>query len=228
MNAPTLLESVQALLERTYRIRSGVREIGCFVIGDVGYRELYRDAAHGGVGTDPGRDGSGARTLVRETNEGVRACIYYPDAMIRCLEAHPPHRGLCDENVDAFAVFVEEADHLLCIAERARDDRPVSLFELELHANVSKELVLARYLAGRAPRLDPRRRAWLRYHLFHKGTAADIDPAVRARYDDASRFALRFLEAAGRMARTQRLEALRQFHAAGAQRKLELIGRLAR
>jgi hypothetical protein len=227
MSAPTLLESVQLLLERTYRIRSGLGEIGRFVIGDAGFRELYRDGEHDGVGTDPGRDGSGARTLVRETDEGVRACIYYPDAMIRCLEAHPPHRGLGDENVDAFAVFVEEADHLLCIAERARDGRPVSLFELELHANVSKELVLARYLAGQATRLDERRRAWLRYHLFHKGSAADTDPAVRARYDDAARFALRFLEAAGRLVRAERLETLRRFHAAGAQHKLELIGKLA-
>ena len=37
----SLLESVKALLERTYRMRSGVRDLGPFVIGDLGYRVLY-------------------------------------------------------------------------------------------------------------------------------------------------------------------------------------------
>ena len=32
----SLLESVRGLIERTYRIRSGLTEIGPFVIGDLG------------------------------------------------------------------------------------------------------------------------------------------------------------------------------------------------
>jgi hypothetical protein len=227
VSAPSLLDSVQGLLERTYRIRSGVVEIGRFVIGDAGYRTLYREGTSESVGTDPGGDGEGARTLVRETREGLRACIYYPDAMIRRLETHPPNHGLTDDNVDAFAVFVEEADHLLCIAERARDGRPVTLFELELHANVSKHLVLARFLAGSSSRLDARRRAWLRYHLFYKGAHSDADTSVRARYTDAARWAVRFLDSTSGLRRPARLEVLRGFHAASVHRKLELITRLA-
>ena len=65
------------------------------------------------------RRAAGARTLVRETREGLRACIYYPDGMIRRLELFPPQRGLGDENVDAFADLVEELDHLLLLAERS-------------------------------------------------------------------------------------------------------------
>ena len=91
---------------------------------------------------------SGARTLVRETDEGLRASIYYPDRLIRVLEQHPPQHGLCDANVDAFATLVEELDHFLMIVARARSGRPLTLFELELHANVSKHLVLSRFLAG--------------------------------------------------------------------------------
>ena len=37
----TLLETVRGLLERTYRIRTGLANLGSFVIGDLGYRELY-------------------------------------------------------------------------------------------------------------------------------------------------------------------------------------------
>ena len=59
------------------------------------------------------------------------------------------------------------------------------MFELELHANVSKHLVLARFLAGsgRAARSSAAARAWLRWHLFHKGNAQrTTEPDVRARY----------------------------------------------
>ena len=170
MNASrSLLEVVQALLERTYRMSTGVREIGSFVIGDSGYRSLY------GAGSVPewsagSPDGEGARTLVRETEEGVRACIYYPDALIRQLESHPPQEGLLDENVDPFATLVEEVDHLLCIAERTLEARPLTMFELELHANVSKHLVLTRFLSGSGRALEAPAARVAAWHLFHKGT----------------------------------------------------------
>ncbi|MBZ5637364.1 MAG: hypothetical protein LAO51_01260 [Acidobacteriia bacterium] len=225
--AVSLLETVQALLERTYRMRTGLSEVGRFVIGDEGYRRLYRDLEIvTTAGTAPGEK-IGARTLVRETPEGIRACIYYPDDLIRCLESHPPQRGLREANVDAFAALVEELDHLLCIAERARDDRPLTLLELELHANVSKHLVLARFLSAPGRPLDERRRVWLSYQLFHKGTFRDEDVDARARYRDAARFALRLLETLMRLPPAGRIEILRRFHAATASAKLELILGLA-
>ena len=223
----SLLETVQTLLERTYRMQTGLVEVGRFVIGDAGYRCLYREIETvDSAGTIPG-GGVGAKTLVRETPEGIRACIYYPDELIRCLESHPPQDGLRDANVDAFAALVEELDHLLCIAERARTDRPLTLFELELHANVSKHLVLARYLSGPGRPLDERRRVWLRYQLFHKGTYWDDDEATQSRYRDAARWALRLLEALPLLPRGGRIEFLRLFHKATAPAKLELIGGLA-
>jgi hypothetical protein len=223
----SLLETVQTLLERTYRMQTGLVEVGRFVIGDAGYRRLYRElGTAGSAGTIPS-GGVGAKTLVRETPEGIRACIYYPDDLIRCLESHPPQNGLRDANVEAFAALVEELDHLLCIAERARIDRPLTLFELELHADVSKDLVLARFLSGPGRPLDERHRVWLRYQLFHKGTFRDDDEATQSRYRDAARWALRLLEALPRLPRGGRIELLRRFHAAAAPAKLELIGDLA-
>jgi hypothetical protein len=217
----TLLERVQGLLERTYDMEAVIEDVGRFVIGDVGYRRFYGDGA--GLARVASPAESDAKTLVRETGGGLRLCVYYPDALIRCLELHPPDRGLRDANVDAFAILVEELDHLLCIAERAVLTRPLSLFELELHANVSKYLVLARFLVGRVPRIGPRRRAWLRYHLFDKGVYRDEDPRVRARYRDAARWASRFLESLGRLRPAERIASLRGFHRAGASGKLELI-----
>ena len=225
MSGPSLIEAVQGLLERTYRMSRVVDDVGRFLIGDRGYRQLY-DGREVIAGADPAT-GSAARTLVRETGSEVRACIYLPDALVETLEAHPPQRGLDELNVDAFAVLVEELDHLLCIAERAREGRAVTLFELELHANVSKHLVLSRFLAGARRALDPGRRTWLRFHLFHKGSLAGDHPEATRRYRDAARWALRLLDGLEGKTRDQRIETLRRFHGAPLERKLELIRGIA-
>jgi len=214
-----LLDELCGLLRRTYALTAPLLPIGQYVIGDAGLRALYpkdEQAARSEAG-------AGARLLVRETATGVRACIYYPDSMIRRLEEKPPQRGLDDDNVDAFAVLVEELDHLLVAAERAHAGRGVSLLELELQANVSKDLVLSRFLARRGGRLDRDRRAWLRNHLFHARTFCDDDPGTRNRYDEASRFALRFLQLMEQLPVARRLETLRRFHRASLAGKMEMI-----
>jgi hypothetical protein len=216
-----LLEAVRGLLERTYRMECGLGELGPFVIGDAGYRALY---GSGPAPASAGAEASGARTLVRETADGVRARIYLPDGLIERLERFPPQRGVGSHNVEAFAVFVEEIDHLLMIAERTRQQRPVSLFELELHANVSKHLVVARFLAASRGRLGPRERIWLRRALFGSARYAEEEPAVRSRYRDAARFAVRLLDALAALGGPARLALLRRFHVAGVAGKLELIG----
>lgn len=218
----SLLESVQGLLERTYRM-SPLSGIARFVVGDVGYRRFY-----GGVDAlaGPASAAHGARVLVRETGDGVRASLYLPDDLVRALEASPPQRGLNDSNVDAFATLVEETDHLLCIAERTAERREVSCFELELHADVSKYLVLSRFLSPRRDRVGERRKIWLKWHLFEKARFDDEDPVVRRRYHDASRWAMRLLRALERRRAAERVELLRRFHAASASAKLELIARV--
>lgn len=219
MSGRPLLAVVQGLLERTYGVSFPAGDVSHFVIGDAGYRALY---ARADVRTVAGATAGGARTLVRETDEGVRASLYLPDALVATLESHPPQRGLGEENVDAFGVLVEEVDHLLLLAERVGQGRPCTLLEMELHANVSKELVLARFLAGRRPRLTPRERLWLRWHLFHKPEWDDPEPAVRERYRDAARFGLRFLERLDGRSAPARVRALRRFHAADLDGKLAM------
>lgn len=221
---PSLLDTVHGLLRRTYELRAAPLELTRFVIGDRGYAMLYGGERFRSIRT---LSALGARTLVRETPDGIRATVYYPDAMIRQLERHPPQHGLSEANVDAFAVLVEELDHLLVIAERARADRPVTLFELELHANVSKHLVLSRFLAGSARRLDPAKRAWLRHHLFDGVRYSDSDPAVRRRYREAARWAVRLVDELPAVPPRRRLDTLRRFHRTSAAETLGLIRDMA-
>lgn len=219
MSAAPLLTVVQGLLERTYGVTFPAGDLARFVIGDAGYRILYGSAD---IRTVAGSSAAGARTLVRETEQGVRAALYLPDALVATLEAHPPQCGVGEENVDAFGVLVEEVDHLLVLAERVGEGRPCTLLEMELHANVSKDLVLARYLAGGRPRLTAKERLWLRWHLFHKPEWDENEPEVRDRYRDAARFGLRFLERLEGRPPAARLRALRRFHAADLDGKLAM------
>ncbi len=224
--AVPLLEQVRRLLERTYGMRPGISDLSPFVIGDHGLAVLY-----GAGGSTIESVGAGARTgprtLVRESAGSVRVSVYYPDEMIARLEAHPPQDGLDDTNVDDFAALVEELDHLLLLGERVRGGRAVSLFELELHANVSKHLVLARFLAGQRGRLGDHRRTWLRHQLFEKHRFTDARPAVRRRYEDAGRWAVRFLDRLAAAVAERRLGLLREFHRASAEAKVALVERLS-
>jgi hypothetical protein len=217
---------VRGLIERTYRIRSGLTEVGSFVIGDLGLRRFYTSSRDGhDIGS---ADGQGARTLVRETERGVVACIYFPDAMIRQLEAYPPQCGVREENQAAFSIFVEEIDHLLVLAERSRREQPVSLFELELHANVSKYFVLARFLAGSSNDLCSDRRIWLRRRLFDEVRFCDDASEVRRRYHDAARSAVQLIDGLRALEPAERVAALRRFHAVGVADKLRLISEIGR
>ena len=147
----SLLESIQGLIERTYDMRPGLPDVARFIIGDRGYRALYAEGRTSAALA--GSAETGARTIVRETREGLRACVYYPDALIHQLERHPPSRGVGDENVEAFATLVEELDHLLLLAERARHDRPLKL-ELFGHGGRVQPSGTAERKDGEFPRVE--------------------------------------------------------------------------
>ena len=87
--------------------------------------------------------------------------------------------------------------------------------------------MLTRFLAGRAGRVDQAERTWLRARLFDRGRFVDEDPAVRTRYRDAEKWAVRLLDRILTLPVEARISTLRCFHAADAPGKLELIGKLA-
>jgi hypothetical protein len=131
--------------------------------------------------------------LVRPFGGVTQAALYYPDALVRHLEIHDPRRGLGDQNIDAFATFAEELDHLLTLASRSAAGRTVTLLELELHAAVTKYLVVIHFLG----RLTGRRRVaelhrlWARHHLFEKYAPGGGEEGDR--YRTAARLAGRYV-----------------------------------
>ncbi len=222
----SLLEVLQGVIERTYDLRTGVTDIGRFVIGDEGFRRHYGrlDAAGlirskvappgAGIRLAAGARGGDARVLVRPRAAGLGISLYYPDSLVRCLERIDPTRRINDDNVDAFNTLVEELDHFLVLADRWRSGGVVSLLDLELHANVTKYLVLKMFVAKmrRVRRLTDGDVAWVRRRVFDAGEFVDPDPEVRARYRDAARLAARYTGALESMPVARRVTALRRFH----------------
>lgn len=231
----SLIEALQRIIERTYDLKTGVSDIGRFIIGDEGYRRIK--APGSGSVIDKlkqhqvlsGGAGEGARTLVRPTDEGLVLSVYYPDDLVECLETHNPTRYLDDRNIDAFAVLVEELDHFLVIAERYRSRGVMSLLDLELHANVTKYLMLAMF-AGKhrgTGRLSESDRAWIRFHLFDKAEFCEPDEDVRSRYREAVKLAARYTGSLDAMPREMRPAELKRFHRMAPQTKIAHIGTAA-
>jgi hypothetical protein len=172
-SAPSLLEQVRGLIERTYDHQTGLGPLAPFIIGDQGYRRVCaaRNIVRRVESAAGAAEGGGAQLLLSREADGTwRAAVYFPDELIAELEAHPPTRRIDTLNVAAFAAFIEEIDHLLLVAARIRGGPDLSLLELELHANVTKELVVRHFL-DRSPAAAGRDRlpvAWVRHHLFLK------------------------------------------------------------
>jgi len=226
MRAVALLVRLQHLIENTYDLDTGVEDLTPFIIGDEGYGRFY--AGRAAVDKVSSAAPSQARTLLRQSEGALRLAIYYPDNLVAHLEAQNPSAFLSDSNVDAFAVLVEELDHFLTLADRHRTGAATSLLELELHANVTKELTLELFVAkmlGRR-RLGDGERAWVRHHLFDKVVFREEDPEVLSRYRDAAAMAVRYLDHLRSMPPSERPVELRRFHRRTHHQKLAHIARL--
>ena len=204
----SLLTRLQRLIERSYDWNTGIEDLGPYLLGDEGYRRLYdgQEIAEELPGASPG-----ARTLVRWLGPQIRIRVYYPDALVRYLERRNPLHRVDEDNVGPFAVLVEELDHLLMLAWCARHRRGVALLELEFHANVTKYMVLAHFLArlSHRPHLAPSQRRWVLHRLFH-GAGEGLPPPFRHRYRTAARLAIRLLSHLDSLPGEERVQALRR------------------
>ena len=200
-----LVEVLKSMIERTYEIPPLLDDLAPFIVGDEGYRRFY-------VETGLNSQETGARVLVRDSGGNVRAALYCPDSLVRHLETFNPVKGLGDVNIEGFAVLVEEIDHLVTLASRAFERRPVTLLELEHHANVTKYLAVLHFLGkqtGRRRVAEPLRQ-WARYHIFERFSAKQ--GVEETRYREAARLAWQYLRVFEALAPEQRRVEIRAFH----------------
>ncbi len=204
-----LINELQRKIEKTYALDTGITNIEQYIIGDKGYEEFYAKEKIRTVVNSS----SGARVLIRDAEHTLKVSIYYPDALISKLEDNDPRVGIHDDNIDLCASFVEELDHFLFIAQNYKLNRPFSLLELELQANVTKYLVLKYFVAlqNKSIKLSSYDKEYIRYHLFYKRKYDIEDLLERKRYEDAGKFGMIYTKHIDHLSQEDRLRDLRQF-----------------
>ena len=81
---------------------------------------------------------SGETLLLQEDEQGLAVSLYLDQALLGRLEAGGGRAALTLETLDDLCRVIEGLSHFNCVAWRASRDRPVSLLELELQAEVDK------------------------------------------------------------------------------------------
>ena len=142
--------------------------------------------------------------IVAEESDAFGVSLYLDPALLERLRQADPMVRLNDENVADYWTALEGVSHFLYFAWNAGHDKPVTLLELELQAEIDKYvasyLLLKRQLPGRFP-------AELLRLLFER---TRVDPLLaRGReglYRAASRHAEKFCRRLDRSLRASRRE----------------------
>jgi hypothetical protein len=176
-----LLRALQGLLARLYDAPAD-HAVDDFLVTDPA-----QAAALAGAASPPVTD---EQLLVAEDAAGVGLSLYLDQSVLDRLGARCPLRELSEENIADYCTALEGVSHFHYVVWNAGRERPVSLLELELQAEVDKYASALRLLleqrAGRFP-------GELFARLFEGATfLPGLSASERHRYEEAHRFAARF------------------------------------
>jgi len=175
-----LLSRLQELIGGIYDVRVAY-DVYDFLVTDRG--RLPR-AAHGGLAEE--------ELIVAQSADGteVSLSLYLDPALLERLANADPLVELNGGNVADWWTALEGVSHFLYLAWNAGHDKPVSLLELEMQAEVDKYVASYWLMRRQYPRHFP---AELRRVLFER---TRIDPRLAAErrrlYAEATRYAARF------------------------------------
>jgi hypothetical protein len=170
--------------------------------------------------------------LLAEEDGALAMALFIDRAVLERLAHRDPMAALTHENLGDWLTVAEGVSHFVYVAWNTEFDRPVTLLELELQAEVDKYVLAAWLLrdqnAGRFP-------VELHRALFERARIDLSSAQERAgMYHTASRYAARFcrrvaalLERRRRAATRDVLAELRRFYRLGSLRKLAHIERFA-
>ena len=179
-----MLDRMQRRLERIYEVHTGLN-IDDFLVTD-GEFVRYMDDQHGLRPTPE-------KLLVRQTDEDLDVSLYINQDIIELIEQDNPMHDLNAENVSAYLIALEGVSHFIYLAWNASYDREVSLFELELQAEVDKYIFTMILLANQDEYNLP---TGLMNQLFLQHTyASDMDHKERDRYERANYYAYHYCKA---------------------------------
>jgi hypothetical protein len=175
---------------------------------------------------------SDEQLIVAEEGDTLSMALFIDARVLERLARHDPFDALTHENLADYLTVAEGVSHFVYVAWNAGFDKPVTLLELELQAEIDKFVLgmwlLRRQCSGRVPRE-------LHHALFERTRVDPHAAAGRTRlYHTASCYAARFCHrVAARLARRTRgstrelLTELRRFYRFGNASKMRFIERLA-
>ena len=200
-----LLRKLEAMLHELYALDVGYA-VSDFLITDP---ELARSLDSGGRQIDE-------KLLIAEADGEADVALYLERDLLERLGRHDPLTKLDGDNLADFWSALEGVSHFTYYAWNAARDKDVSLFELELQAEVDKFVTTAMLLREQTGREHSGLHGW----LFDSPTlAAELDDRERERYRRANRYAAKYC---------RRIEpALARDGEAAAQRELRHFYRLS-
>ncbi len=149
--------------------------------------------------------------LVSQDDDGLALSVYLDGALLDRLAEHDPMRRLRPEHLNDLMTVLEGISHFNYLVWHARHDRSVTLFELELQAEVDK------YVATSLLAIEQNDRVFLKQ--LHQRLFDDVryqpslDTARRVRYEDANDYASRFCHRIrDRIGMQENLDELRYFY----------------
>lgn len=126
------------------------------------------------------------KLLIREEDQSAEVSLFIRGELLARLQADDPRDGLHGDNLSDFWTVLEGISHFLYYVWNAQREKPITLMEMELQAEVDKFMTTARLLEIQGVALPERLHRWL-FELprFHTNlTEQELD-----RYQHANRYA---------------------------------------
>jgi hypothetical protein len=185
-----------------------------------------------GVAHFDGARNSDEQLLVAQQEDELSLALFIDAAVLERLSRRDPFAALTEHNLADYLTVAEGVSHFVYIAWNAGYDKPVTLLELELQAEVDKYVLGAWLLREQCNGRFP---CELHRALFERTRVDPVAAGGRARlYHTASCYAARFcrrvaarLACGTRGATRELLAELRRFYRWGNVRKLRHIERWA-
>ena len=215
-----MLRALQNLLARIYDVPQA-HDVSEFLLTD---RSRLPEALQAGA--------SDELVVVSEEEGTLWVSLYLEPGVLRRLASANPFEGLHAGNLADYWTVLEGVSHFVCLAWHAAHERPVTLLELELQAEIDKYVSSLWLLRGQHPGRFP---AELHPLLFEH---CRVDAALAGDrvelYGRANSFAARFcrrlartLRSAGPAARAAVVAELRRFYRLCNGRKFQHIESVA-
>jgi hypothetical protein len=185
-----------------------------------------------GLGSVGDARASDEQLIVAEEGDTLSMALYIDAAVLERLNLRDPFTGLTQDNLADYLTVAEGVSHFVYVAWNTGYDKPVTLLELELQAEVDKYVLCAWLLREQGSGRFPRE---LHRTLFERARVDAVAAAGRVGlYHMASTYAARFCRRVAALLERKRhgvtrdaLAELRRFYRWGNVRKLRHIERYA-